>query len=93
MKLFFVFALAGLLALLAGATEPGPTLGPEAAESFPPDDDPTIYPEEVVYPAAEAEDGWGARGSPDTWHEDPESVDCQAVPEWCQESQNQTVEA
>jgi hypothetical protein len=68
-----------LLGLATAQDEGEPGLG---------DDDPTIFPEEVVDPEAGWEDGWG--GSPPPWFEDPASVDCGGR-EACRESlENQT---
>lgn len=50
------------------------------------DDDPTIYPEEVVAPAMDWQDaGWEF-----VWFDDPSSVNCEAAPAWCQSEAYQT---
>lgn len=51
----------------------GPAMQPP---DYGPEDDPAIYPGEVVAPAGEWDDSspWG--GSPPPWFSDPSTVDC-----------------
>lgn len=56
------------------------------------DNDPTVYPEEVKAPSGDWNDAepWGG-DPPWTWYDDPASVNCRAVPEWCKAIDNATV--
>src|SRR5688572_27784104 len=80
----FKFAILALLVVAAASSTAQPDREPEGppapgGETVEGDNDPIIYPDEVVAPPHD----FNATTGPPLWYEDPASLDCAKASEWC----------
>lgn len=77
-----VAAVASLFLVGASAAPMGQEevqMGPE--QDYGPQDDPVIWPGEVIAPSIDSQD---TEWAPWSWYGDPASVDCVEAPAWCE---------
>lgn len=78
--------LFSLMFLYSGLSEPSePTIQEEPEESLVLDNDPQVYPDEIISPALNYTSG--------PWFEDVNSVNCEIAPTWCESQIYKTAKA